>query len=57
VLNEAGIFLILLMKKAKLVTHDWCSGCLATGYAMESFRINISNVKIEQCFDHQVQST
>ena len=55
-LNEEGIlFLILLVKRAKLVAHEWRSGCLATGYAMES-RINISDVKIEQRFDDSMSS-
>ena len=28
-------FLSLLMKRAKLLAHDWSSGCLATAYAIE----------------------
>ena len=34
--NEEGIFffLILLVKRAKLLAHDWSSGCLATAYAI-----------------------
>ena len=25
------------MKRAKLLAHDWFSGCLATGYSIEKF--------------------
>ena len=29
------MFLILLLERAKLLAHDWSSGCLATAYAIE----------------------
>ena len=30
------LFLVLLVKRAKLLAHDWCLGCLATAYAIEN---------------------
>jgi len=34
-------FLILLVKRAKLLAHDWSSGCLATAYAIEKLLLKI----------------
>ena len=31
---KKGFFLTLLVKIAKLLAHDWSSGCLATAYAI-----------------------
>ena len=32
---RGSLFLILLVERAKLLAHDWSSGCLATAYAIE----------------------
>ena len=43
VVNKEGIFFfILLEKRAKLLAHDWFSGCLATAYAIEKLLLKIS---------------
>ena len=34
-------FLILLVKRAKLLAHDWSSGCLATVYAIEKLLLKM----------------
>ena len=34
-------FLILLVKRAKLLAHDWSSGCLATACAIEKLLLKI----------------
>ena len=33
--EEASFFLILLLKRARLLARDWSSGCVATAYAIE----------------------
>ena len=37
-------FLILLEKGAKLLAHDWFSGCLATAYVIENLLLKFSVV-------------
>lgn len=34
-IKKGIFFLILLVKRAKLLAADWSSGCLATAYAIE----------------------
>ena len=46
-LNTDWLFFILLVKRAKLLAHDWSSGCLATAYAIEKlFFCNNGGVSI-----------
>ena len=46
-----GQFLILLVMRAKLLAHDWSSGCLATVYAIEKLLPKKFSVTMASRFD------
>jgi len=37
--REFSFFVICFVKRAKLLAHDWSSGCLATAYSIEKLFI------------------
>ena len=39
------------MKRAKLLAHDWPSGCLATAYAIEKSLLKKFSVTMASCFE------
>ena len=45
-------FLILLVKRAVFLAHDWCSGCLATTYAIEKKSSQLDGSRFE-IFDEE----
>ena len=41
-LMKRVVFLILLVKRTRLLAHDWSSGCLATAHAIEKFFFSVT---------------
>ena len=49
--KEGTFFLILAAKRAKLLTHFWPSGCLATTYAIEKSLLKKFSITMVSCFE------
>jgi len=49
--REFSFFVICFVKRAKLLAHDWSSGCLATAYSIEklfSCNIGVSDREVDE---------